>query len=48
MSVLPIEKIEIRLAMLGMVEGNGHPYSWSIIFNGGYDRARRSQPAPIR
>ena len=24
--------------MLGMVEGN-HPYSWSIIFNGGYDRA---------
>jgi predicted dehydrogenase len=28
---------EIRLAMLGMVEGNGHPYSWSIIFNGGYD-----------
>ena len=26
----------IRLAMLGMVEGNGHPYSWSAIFNG-YD-----------
>lgn len=24
----------IRLAMLGMVEGNGHPYSWSAIFNG--------------
>jgi len=23
--------------MLGMVEGNGHPYSWSAIFNG-YDR----------
>jgi predicted dehydrogenase len=37
MSVLPIKKDEIRLAMLGMVEGNGHPYSWSIIFNGGYD-----------
>jgi predicted dehydrogenase len=35
----PIKKDEIRLAMLGMVEGNGHPYSWSIIFNGGYDRA---------
>ena len=29
-------KTEIRLAMLGMVEGNGHPYSWSAIFNG-YD-----------
>ncbi len=28
---------EIRLAMLGMVEGNGHPYSWSAMFNG-YDR----------
>lgn len=25
-----------RLAMLGMVDGNGHPYSWSAIFNG-YD-----------
>ena len=27
---------DIRLAMLGMVDGNGHPYSWSAIFNG-YD-----------
>ncbi|MFW6060564.1 MAG: Gfo/Idh/MocA family oxidoreductase, partial [Phycisphaeraceae bacterium] len=27
----------IRLAMLGMVEGNGHPYSWSAIVNGSYD-----------
>lgn len=27
---------EIRLAMLGMIEGNGHPYSWSAIING-YD-----------
>ncbi len=27
----------IRLAMLGMVEGNGHPYSWSAIVNGDYD-----------
>lgn len=26
----------LRLAMLGMVPGNGHPYSWSAIFNG-YD-----------
>jgi len=29
---------EIRLAMLGMIEGNGHPYSWSAIING-YDPA---------
>lgn len=27
----------LKLAMLGMVEGNGHPYSWSIIINGRYD-----------
>lgn len=27
---------DLRIAMLGMVEGNGHPYSWSAIFNG-YD-----------
>ena len=32
-----VSKPEIRLAMLGMVDGNGHPYSWSAIFNG-YDR----------
>ena len=29
----------IRLAMLGMVDGNGHPYSWSAIINGRYDPA---------
>jgi len=28
----------IRLAMLGMIEGNGHPFSWSAIINGRYDR----------
>ena len=28
---------DIRLASIGMVEGNGHPYSWSAILNG-YDR----------
>jgi predicted dehydrogenase len=27
----------IRLGMAGMVDGNGHPYSWSAIFNG-YDK----------
>lgn len=27
---------EIRLAMLGMIPGNGHPFSWSAIING-YD-----------
>ena len=33
----------IRLAMLGMVEGNGHPYSWSAIINGEYDAARMAE-----
>ena len=28
---------DISLAMVGMVEGNGHPYSWSAILNGRYD-----------
>src|SRR5512136_14231 len=31
---MKITKPEIRLAMLGMIEGNGHPYSWSAIING--------------
>lgn len=26
----------LRIAVLGMVDGNGHPYSWSAMFNG-YD-----------
>jgi predicted dehydrogenase len=30
---------ELRLAMLGMIEGNGHPYSWAAIING-YDPAK--------
>lgn len=38
----------IRLAMLGMVDGNGHPYSWSAIINGGYDDAAMSRcPYPV-
>lgn len=28
---------ELRLGIIGMSDGNGHPYSWSAIFNG-YDR----------
>jgi predicted dehydrogenase len=33
---------ELRLAMLGMIEGNGHPYSWSAIVNG-YDPVAMAQ-----
>ncbi len=27
----------LRLGIIGVSEGNGHPYSWSSIFNG-FDR----------
>ena len=38
---------ELRLAMLGMIEGNGHPYSWSAIVNG-YDPAEMARcPYPV-
>lgn len=37
---------ELRIAMLGMIAGNGHPYSWSGIING-YDPAEmRKSPYP--
>lgn len=37
----------VRLAMLGMIPGNGHPYSWSAIVNG-YDPAEMARcPYPV-
>lgn len=38
---------EIRLAMLGMIEGNGHPYSWSAIVNGYDPEEMASCPYPV-
>ncbi|MEZ6191052.1 MAG: hypothetical protein R3C45_07135 [Phycisphaerales bacterium] len=29
---------DIRLGMVGMLDDNHHPFSWSAIINGGYDR----------
>jgi hypothetical protein len=37
----------VRLAMLGMIEGNGHPYSWSAIINGYNSAAMASCPYPV-
>jgi len=37
MNQFPVQNKKIKLAMLGMTEGNGHPYSWSIIINGRYN-----------
>jgi len=41
-----IDRSEIRLAILGCTPGNGHPYSWSAIFNG-YDRERMTRECPF-
>ena len=37
---------EIRLAMLGSTPGNGHPYSWSAMFNG-YNRETMTRECPF-
>jgi predicted dehydrogenase len=36
----------IRLGILGMTEGNGHPYSWSAMFNR-FDRERMPRECPF-
>jgi len=41
-----VTREEIRIAMLGMVDGNGHPYSWSAIFNGYDETAMAECPYP--
>lgn len=38
---------EIRIAMLGMIAGNGHPYSWSAIVNGFDPAAMAECPYPV-
>jgi len=40
-----IDKEELRLAILGVTPGNGHPYSWSAMFNG-YDREKMTRECP--
>lgn len=37
---------ELRLGILGLSKGNGHPYSWSAIFNGYDPGAMASCPFP--
>lgn len=37
----------LRLAMLGMIPGNGHPYSWSAIVNGFDPVAMAACPYPV-
>ena len=33
----PLGNTELKIGIIGMTEGNGHPYSWSAIFNN-YDK----------
>jgi len=37
---------KIKLGIIGMSEGNGHPYSWSAIFNGYDKKIMESCPFP--
>ncbi|MDT0649650.1 Gfo/Idh/MocA family oxidoreductase [Autumnicola edwardsiae] len=38
---------KIRLGIIGMSQGNGHPYSWSAIFNGYNEKAMQNCPFPV-
>lgn len=40
-----VARDEMRLAMLGLTPGNGHPYSWSAMFNG-YDKQAMTDECP--
>ncbi len=40
-----IDKDEIRIGLIGLSRGNGHPYSWSAIING-YDGERMAAECP--
>ena len=40
-------KRELTLGVIGESEGNGHPYSWSAIFNGFNKEAMSLCPYPV-
>ncbi len=40
-----VDTERIKLAILGCTPGNGHPYSWSAMFNG-YDEKRMTEECP--
>jgi len=40
-------KSDLRLAMVGMIPGNGHPYSWSAILNGFDPEEMARCPYPV-
>ena len=46
MSEFPLKKKELKIGILGYTEGNGHPYSWSAMFNG-YDKELMERECPF-
>ena len=47
MAKIPFGDRELKIGILGMTEGNGHPYSWSAMFNN-YDREKMADcPFPV-
>lgn len=38
---------DLRLGIIGLSEGNGHPYSWSAIFNGYNEDYMKDCPFPV-
>ena len=46
MGEFPLKKKEIRIGILGYTEGNGHPYSWSAMFNG-YNKEIMEKECPF-
>jgi predicted dehydrogenase len=46
-NVWPLGDKELSIGIIGMTEGNGHPYSWSAMFNG-YNRDHMDRcPFPV-
>ena len=42
----PLGNQELRIGILGMTEGNGHPYSWSAMLNGYHKEHMENCPFP--
>lgn len=43
----PLKGKRLNIGILGMTEGNGHPYSWSAIFNGYNKKYMDECPFPV-
>ncbi len=45
-SIFPLDEKDLKIGILGMTEGNGHPYSWSAMINGYDEKHMASSPYP--